>query len=105
MAARGPEFRARYTDPLPASNADIGMTIAKLLELKIEPKGPLGGRVLTEALAATPPGEPLSAVTSRTIESKPDPKHQLKTLLKSQTLGTQTYLDAGGFPNRTLGLD
>jgi hypothetical protein len=105
MAARGPEFRARYTDPLPASNADIGMTIAKLLELKIEPKGPLGGRVLTEALAATPPGEPLSAVTSRTIESKPDPKHHLKTLLKSQTLGTQTYLDAGGFPNRTLGLD
>jgi hypothetical protein len=105
MAARGPEFRSRYSDPLPASNADIGMTIAKLLDLKIEPKGPLAGRVLAEALSATPPGEPLPTVTSRMTESKPDPKHHLKTLLKSQTLGTQTYLDAGGFPNRTLGLD
>jgi hypothetical protein len=104
MAARGPEFRTRYSDPLPASNADIGMTIARLLDLKIEPKGPLAGRVLTEALSATPPGDPLPTVTSRTTESNPDPKHHLKTVLKSQTVGTQTYLDAGGFPNRTLGL-
>jgi hypothetical protein len=105
MAARGPEFLTRYSDPLPASNADIGMTIAKLLDLKIEPKGPLAGRVLTEALSAAPPGDPLPAVTSRTTESRPDPKHHLQTVLKSQTLGTQTYLDAGGFPNRTVGLD
>jgi hypothetical protein len=104
MAARGPEFRSRYSDPLPASNADIGMTIARLLELNIEPKGPLAGRVLNEALSDTPPGDPLPTVTSRTTESKADPKHHLKTVLKSQTLGTQTYLDAGGFPNRTVGL-
>jgi arylsulfatase A-like enzyme len=105
MAARGPGFRTRYSDPLPASNADIGMTIAKLLDLKIEPKGPLAGRVLTEALSATAPDDPLPAVTSLTTASKPDPKHHLKTLLKSQAVGTQTYFDVGGFPNRTLGLD
>jgi len=105
MAARGPDFRSHYSDPLPSSNADIGMTIAKLLDLKIDPRGPLAGRVLTEALSATPPGDPLPAVTARTTQSKPDPKHHLKTVLKSQTLGTRTYLDAGGFPNRTLGLD
>jgi hypothetical protein len=105
MAARGPDFRSHYSDPLPASNADIGMTIAKLLDLKIDPRGPLAGRVLTEALSATSPGDPLPTVTARTTQSKPDPKHHLKTVLKSQTLGIQTYLDAGGFPNRTLGLD
>jgi hypothetical protein len=105
MAARGPGFRGHYSDPLPASNADIGMTMAKLLELKIEPKGPLAGRALTEALSATPPGDPLPTVASHTAESKPDPKHHLQTVLRSQTVGTQTYLDAGGFPNRTLGLD
>ena len=105
MAARGPEFRTHYTDPLPASNADIGMTLAKLLDLKIDSKGPLAGRVLTEALSVTSPGEPLPTVSVRTTESKSDPKHHLKTVLKSQTLGTQSYLDAGGFPNRTLGLD
>jgi hypothetical protein len=81
------------------------MTIAKLLDLKIDPRGPLAGRVLAESLRATPAGDPLPTVTARTTESKPDPRHHLKTVLKSQTLGTQTYLDAGGFPNRTLGLD
>ena len=105
MAARGPDFRTGFRDPLPASNADIGTTLAKLLELLAPPKGPLGGRVLKEALSTTSPGEPLPAVTARVVESKPDPKHHLATRLKTQVLGEQTYLDAAGFPDRTVGLD
>jgi hypothetical protein len=104
MAARGPDFRVGFGDPLPASNADIGRTLAKLLELGAPPKGPLAGRVLTEALSTTPATEPLPTVTARTETSKPGPKG-LQTLLKMQTLGSQTYLDAAGFPGRTLGLE
>jgi hypothetical protein len=38
MAARGPDFRSRYLDVLPASNADTWMTIAELLGPRIEPE-------------------------------------------------------------------
>ena len=105
MAASGPDFRKGFRDPLPASNADIGVTLAKLLELLAPAKGPLGGRVLKEALSTTSQGEPLPAVTARFVESKPDPKHHLATRLKVQVLGEQTYLDAAGFTDRTVGLD
>src|SRR5262249_52684475 len=50
MAARGPDFRNHYIDALPASNADIGMTIGQLMGLSVMPKGTLVGRVLSEAL-------------------------------------------------------
>jgi hypothetical protein len=105
MAARGPDFRKGFLDPLPASNADIGMTLAKLLELRAPPKGPFAGRVLAEALSGTPAGEALPTVATRTLESKPDPKHRLVTRLKSQTLGEHMYFDVAGFPGRTVGLD
>jgi len=49
-AARGPDFRTHYTDELPASNADVGMTIAHLLHLDLTAKGPLLARVLNESL-------------------------------------------------------
>jgi len=41
MAARGPDCRLHYGDELPASNADIGMAIAHLLQLQLTPKGTL----------------------------------------------------------------
>jgi hypothetical protein len=61
--------------------------------------------VLTEALSVNGSAPALPAVTSRSIESKPDPKHHLVTRLKAQAVGEQTYLDAGGFPGRTVGLE
>ena len=33
MAAIGPDFKAGYADPLPVSNADVGMTMAQLMGL------------------------------------------------------------------------
>src|ERR1700685_4121954 len=46
MAAIGPDFKAGYTDPLPVSNADVGMTIARLMGLLPKGVGELTGRVM-----------------------------------------------------------
>jgi hypothetical protein len=111
MAARGPDFRAAYVDSMPASNADIGMTVARLLQLDLAPKGKLIGRVLDESLRAGlagtstdgQAGQP-AAVTARTLESKPA-ANGLKTVLKTQSVGSTVYFDVAGFPGRTLGLE
>lgn len=103
MAARGPDFRTLYTDELPASNADIGMTIAHLLQLQLIPRGKLTGRVLTEGLRGHE-SDPLPKVEHRTRESDPSSRG-LKTVLRTQVVGTYTYYDVAGFPGRTVGLD
>jgi Type I phosphodiesterase / nucleotide pyrophosphatase len=48
MAAIGPDFRSGYVDPLPVSNEDVAITVAKLLGLEAG-MSPGGGRVLKEA--------------------------------------------------------
>src|SRR5262249_50731985 len=50
MALQGPDFKAQFVDPAPASNADLGRTIAYLMHLDASDKGKLVGRVLSEAL-------------------------------------------------------
>jgi hypothetical protein len=102
MAARGPDFRRGYTDTLPASNADIGMTLAHVLQLDLTPKGPLAGRVLTESLQESGDAEP--AVSSQTLESKPA-ANGLRTIIKTQKVGSNVYYDAAGFPGRAVGLE
>ncbi|HEX8782872.1 MAG TPA: alkaline phosphatase family protein, partial [Steroidobacteraceae bacterium] len=104
MAARGPDFRAGFVDPLPASNADIGMTIAHILGLSLHPTGKLTGRVLTEALSTSPNPEPLPVVTPGITRSDPDPRYHLRTLLNTQSVDGHVYLDAAGFAGRTVGL-
>jgi hypothetical protein len=105
MAARGPDFRAKYVDQLPVSNADIGMTLAHLLKLELSPQGSLVGRVLDEALSPQGPAEvPLPAVSRRTLESRPA-FNGLKTVLKTQQVGSSIYFDAAGFPARTVGIE
>lgn len=103
MAARGPDFKAGFVDPLPASNADIGMTMAQLLGLAPESHGTLRGRVLSEALRSYPPTA-ASSVVSRVIESSPGPGG-VKTIARIQVLDGHTYIDAAGFAGRTVGLD
>jgi hypothetical protein len=104
VAARGPDFRTHYVDELPVSNADIGMTLIQLLQLSIEPKGSLQGRVLTEALGAGSSAGPPSTIARRTVESKPA-ANGLKTILEIQSVENHDYLDAAGFPGRSVGLD
>ena len=50
MVAWGPDFRRRFVDAAPVSNADIVPTLAHLLGLPLQAKGPLQGRVVREAL-------------------------------------------------------
>jgi hypothetical protein len=100
MAAIGPDFKAGYVDELPVSNADVGATAAQLLGLTPQRKGDLIGRVMTEATpnGATPRG------TADTVSSDAS-ANGLKTVLKLQSVDTQRYFDAAGFPGRTLGLE
>lgn len=100
MGAMGPSFRAGLRSPVPASNADLGKTIAHLLGLTIPGKGQLVGRVLTEALAngSTP------TFARAEMRSEPDAAGHV-TVLAYQTVGETRYFDAAGYPGRTLGLD
>jgi len=100
MAAIGPDFKAGYADALPVSNADVGATVAKLLDLNTKPNGKLLGRVMSEAM---PNGETPKATTD-TIRSDAS-AGGLRTVLKLQRVGSQRYFDAAGFPGRTVGLD
>src|ERR1700712_1364904 len=99
-AAIGPDFKSGYVDALPVSNADVGATAAKVMGLTQKPKGPLVGRVMTEAMpnGATP------QAYSGTVKSKPSTSG-LRTVLNFQRVGTQRYFDTAGFPGRTLGLE
>jgi arylsulfatase A-like enzyme len=100
MAALGPDFKRGFVDPAPASNADVGRTIIRLLDLKIADKGSLVGRVLAEAL----PGGALPRVTTHRVEAPPA-AGGLATVLDYQLVGATRYLTAAGIPGRTLGLN
>ena len=100
MAAIGPDFKAGYADPLPVSNADVGMTVAQLMGLRAAANGGLEGRVISEAL----PNGIVPKTASATIVSKPA-ANGLQTVLKFQRVLTQRYFDVAGFAGRTVGLD
>jgi hypothetical protein len=100
MAAIGPDFKSGYADPAPVSNADVGKTLARILNLAIPTKGHLTGRVVDEALAGGK--EPKFA--KQVLRSAPDGKGT-ETVLELQTIGTTRYFDAAGFPGRTVGLE
>jgi hypothetical protein len=99
MAASGPDFRSGFIDPAPASNADLGQTIAALAGLQLQRKGELVGRVLAEAR----PGGIVPHWKSETVKSAPA-ENGLSTVLNLQTVGAVRYFDAAGFQGRTQGL-
>jgi predicted AlkP superfamily pyrophosphatase or phosphodiesterase len=100
MAAIGPDFKGGYVDALPVSNADVGATVAKILDLTQNAHGKLLGRVMTEAMpnGATP------AVSAEVLKSGPS-ANGLRTVLNFQRVETQHYFDAAGFPGRTVGIE
>jgi hypothetical protein len=99
MAAIGPDFKAGFRDPMPSSNADIGMTAAHLLHLSIAAKGRLTGRVLGEAM----PGGALAPVDHGSVTAVPA-ANGFATTLDFQRVGSVTYLDAAGMAGRVVGL-
>jgi Type I phosphodiesterase / nucleotide pyrophosphatase len=99
MAAIGPDFKSGFIDTAPVSNADVGTTIAHIMDLPIPSRGRLVGRVIAEAL----PNGPMPHVVRGTLRSAPSPQG-LRTVLLYQLVGSTRYFDAGGFPGRTVGL-
>jgi arylsulfatase A-like enzyme len=99
MAAIGPDFKAGFVDPAPASNADVGKTLAHILGLNITDKGKLVGRVLNEAA----PGGQVPKYIAKAMHSTPAP-NGLVTELDYQAVGDTRYFDAAGFVGRTFGL-
>ena len=59
MIAFGPDFKRGFVDRAPASNADIPLTLARILGLALPSRGKLRGRVLAEALAGGPADDAL----------------------------------------------
>lgn len=100
MAAWGPDFKNGFVDSAPASNADIGKTIAAILGLLPVSHGKLVGRPLAEAFrdGETPTFE------RKALASSPSGSG-LKTVLDYQLVGNTRYFDAAGFAGRTVGLD
>ena len=99
MAMQGPDFKSQFVDSAPASNADIGRTIAHLMHLDVSDKGRLVGRVLSEVL----PSGAMPEVSNRVITSQPA-ANGLATVLNMQQVGETRYFDAAGFLDRTVGL-
>jgi hypothetical protein len=96
---QGPDFKSGFVDPAPASNADLGRTIAQLMALDVHDNGTLVGRVLAETL----PNGALPDVSSRVVTSEPA-ANGLVTVLNMQMVGNTRYFDAAGFAGRTVGL-
>lgn len=99
MAAAGPSFREHFEDGAPASNADIGKTVARLLALTIPDKGKLVGRELIEAM----PNGAMPTFKADAVRSEPDAAGHV-TVVLTQRVGETVYFDAAGYPGRTLGL-
>jgi hypothetical protein len=99
MAATGPDFKTGFIDEAPASNADVGKTLARILGLKIKDKGRLIGRVLTESM----PGGTTPRYVAKVMRSDPA-ADGIRTVLDYQLVGHTRYFDAAGFPGRTVGL-
>jgi len=100
MAAMGPDFKTGYTDIAPISNADITPTLAHILGIALKPVGALQGRVIAEALKDGPAGTPATAHVTRSRTAA----NGFVTILESQQVGDETYLDAAGMPGRVVGL-
>ena len=99
MAAVGPDFKAGFVDPAPVSNADWAPTVARILGISMPANGKLTGRVMAEAL----PGGDTPAFSAATVRSA-KAAGGFETVLDTQTVGEEVYLDAAGMPGRVVGL-
>lgn len=99
MAAAGPSFRQKFESTAPASNADLGRTVIRLMGLQVSDRGKLIGRVLTEAL----PNGIQPTVQTSVLHSEPDAQGNVTAVMTKRADQT-IYFHAAGYPGRTLGL-
>jgi hypothetical protein len=88
MAAIGPDFKKRFPDSAPVSNADLAPTLAALMGLNVSGTGSLQGRVIREALAGGP-----STTSSQQKVSRSKELAGRATVLAYQVAGGERYLD------------
>ncbi len=100
MAAIGPDFKAGFVNDAPISNADITPTLAHILGFDLPSIGKLKGRVIDEALKE---GPQTTQSTPHVTRSGPA-ANGFVTVLESQSIGEEVYLDAAGLPGRVVGL-
>ncbi len=89
MVAVGPDFKSSFVDPFPVGNADIAVTMAHILKVKLPSKGKLTGRVLNEALRN---GADKVQFQTKRIASEPSAAGK-STILLYQQVGRQLYFD------------
>jgi hypothetical protein len=89
MAAIGPDFKRRFVDMSPVSNADLQLTVRSLMDARMLDRGRLTGRRITEAFVSGPPNVKATSVTLQSDASDVGKR----TLLMYQQIGTQHYLD------------
>ena len=99
MAAIGPDFKKRFVDRAPVSNADLAPTLASLMGLKVSTVGSLVGRVMREALA----GGPSSASHEQKILRSKALAGGRATILVYQVVGGERYLDEACFQRPAAG--
>ncbi len=90
MAAWGPDFKKGYVDPAPVSNADLALTIAKILRLPLPANGTLTGRLLSEAFV----GQRGSSYSPVFHVSESLPGDGVRTYLVRQSFRNIAYYDA-----------
>ena len=99
MVAIGPDFKKRFVDNVPVSNADVMPTIAQILGLSVSPRGELTGRPIAEALMG---GETNIVHRRRTLVSDPTADSS-RTVVNIQQIGSEIYIDQGSFRKRARG--
>ena len=96
MAAMGPDFKSKFVDISPISNADLAPTLASVMGLQLPSHGNLKGRVLKEALKGGPLFVPFIPRLSFSSPSQSGGR----TILLFQTVGSTSYYDAACFSTK-----
>ena len=89
MAAIGPDFKKRFVDRSPASNADVQPTLAHIMKMNIPQLGDLRGRILVEALT----GGPAATRFRANIERSRASAEGYSTVLMYQVADRRRYFD------------
>jgi predicted AlkP superfamily pyrophosphatase or phosphodiesterase len=92
MAAIGPDFKVKFSDRAPVSNADIAPTIAHILGFDLPAKGKLVGRVIVEALRES--NDKVVFTSHRIASTSAD---GWETILHFQELGGEHFYDRACF--------
>ena len=89
MAAMGPDFKKRFVDRSPVSNADVQPTLAHIMKMNIPQLGDLRGRILVEAIA----GGPAATRFTSSVERSRASSEGYSTVLMYQTADRRRYFD------------